>query len=79
MPVLAVGTTNAGKVDAVRRALEVYSRLSAFEVRPAKVESGVSDQPASLEETTQGENYGDIRNHPMASGNARQQRKPNCC
>ena len=51
---LSVGTANAGKLQAVRRALALYPLLARLEVLPQKVESGVSDQPSTLEETTRG-------------------------
>mmetsp|Transcript_61627 Transcript_61627/g.156655 ORF Transcript_61627/g.156655 Transcript_61627/m.156655 type:complete len:199 (+) Transcript_61627:77-673(+) len=54
MSVLAVGTTNPGKVAAVKTAIGAYAHLAAFQVMPAKVASGVSDQPMTLDETTQG-------------------------
>ena len=45
---LSVGTANAGKIEAVRRALAKYPLLARLEVLPQKVESGVSDQPSTL-------------------------------
>ena len=54
MPLLAVGTANPGKVYAVVRALEAYPALSGYRPSPQKVSSGVSDQPKTLAETTQG-------------------------
>jgi len=55
MPVIAAGTRNPGKIEAVKRALEPYSKLQSYEVQGcAGIESGVSDQPMSLEETTRG-------------------------
>ena len=51
---LSVGTANAGKLQAVRRALAQYPLLARLEALPQKVESGVSDQPSTLEETTRG-------------------------
>jgi len=51
---MAVGTTNPGKVAAVRTAVAGYSSLAPWEILTAKVDSGVSDQPATLDETTQG-------------------------
>ena len=54
MPTLAVGTTNPGKVAAVQSALAGYPALAHFTVAPSKVDSGVSEQPGTLEETTRG-------------------------
>ena len=51
---LSVGTANAGKIEAVRRALAKYPLLARLKVLPQKVESGVSNQPSTLEETTRG-------------------------
>ena len=45
MPSIAVGTTNPGKVAAVKRALEAYPVLHThFTVAAHKVPSGVSEQ-----------------------------------
>ena len=52
--VLACGTTNPGKVSAVRRALQAYSKARTWDIVCKKVASGVKDQPTTLEETTQG-------------------------
>ena len=54
MPTLAVGTTNPGKVLAVKTAVAQYERLSHFAIEPFKAASGVPDQPATLEETMRG-------------------------
>lgn len=54
MPSIAVGTANPGKVLAVAEALKQYAALADYGVLPAKVDSGVSDQPMTMEETTQG-------------------------
>jgi len=54
MKVLAVGTGNPGKILSVQRALAAYPKLANYEIKPAKVESGVSDQPGTLHETTTG-------------------------
>ncbi len=51
---VAVGTTNKVKVDAVREILKEYAHLAEANVRSVKTESGVSDQPKSLEETIRG-------------------------
>eukprot|EP00928_Gymnodinium_smaydae_P061082 TRINITY_DN4515_c0_g1_i3.p1 TRINITY_DN4515_c0_g1~~TRINITY_DN4515_c0_g1_i3.p1 ORF type:complete len:211 (+),score=31.99 TRINITY_DN4515_c0_g1_i3:61-633(+) len=50
----AVGTTNPSKLAAVKRALSQYGALASAEIQGAKVDSGVSDQPMTMEETTQG-------------------------
>ena len=44
MPSLAVGTTNPGKVAAVKEACSTYPQLADVELRPVKAASGVSDQ-----------------------------------
>eukprot|EP00658_Telonema_sp_P-2_P008780 TRINITY_DN13319_c0_g1_i2.p1 TRINITY_DN13319_c0_g1~~TRINITY_DN13319_c0_g1_i2.p1 ORF type:complete len:235 (+),score=41.61 TRINITY_DN13319_c0_g1_i2:200-904(+) len=51
---IAIGTSNPGKLQAVRDALAPYPKLNNKELVPLTVDSGVSDQPASLEETTRG-------------------------
>lgn len=51
---IAVGTGNPGKIKSVHRALASYPTLSSLEIVPQSVESGVSDQPCTLEETTRG-------------------------
>ena len=51
---IAVGTGNPGKIASVRRALASYPTLSSLEISPQAVESNVSDQPCTLEETTRG-------------------------
>jgi hypothetical protein len=51
---VAIGTTNAGKCQAVRAALASYERLAGCALAPTKVESGVADQPMTLAETLQG-------------------------
>eukprot|EP01060_Flectonema_neradi_P007981 TRINITY_DN15695_c0_g1_i2.p1 TRINITY_DN15695_c0_g1~~TRINITY_DN15695_c0_g1_i2.p1 ORF type:complete len:241 (+),score=35.44 TRINITY_DN15695_c0_g1_i2:45-725(+) len=52
--VLVVGSTNPCKVNAVRSTLkQCYPRL-VNEVRGCKVDTGVNDQPMSLEETIKG-------------------------
>eukprot|EP00933_Yihiella_yeosuensis_P061564 TRINITY_DN64395_c0_g1_i1.p1 TRINITY_DN64395_c0_g1~~TRINITY_DN64395_c0_g1_i1.p1 ORF type:complete len:193 (-),score=39.38 TRINITY_DN64395_c0_g1_i1:536-1114(-) len=50
----AVGTTNPCKIAAVQNALAGYSAFAAAEIKGTKVESGVSDQPMTMEETSQG-------------------------
>jgi inosine/xanthosine triphosphatase len=59
MPVFAVGTTRAPKVDGIKAGLEICARHypslageNAFVCE--KTESGVSDMPLSIEETMQG-------------------------
>ncbi len=47
---IAVGSTNPVKIDAVERALERYGPT----VRSVGVDSGVSEQPRSIEETVTG-------------------------
>ena len=52
---VAVGTTNACKVSAVRRALELYPEVAcAAAISAHKVSSGISEQPMSLDETVTG-------------------------
>ena len=54
MSILAIGTTNPGKVQAVQTALASYENMAPFVLQSTKVESGVSDQPMSLSETSLG-------------------------
>jgi inosine/xanthosine triphosphatase len=54
MATFAVGTTNPGKVLAVKTAVAQYEKLSHFTIEPFKAASGVSDQPATLEDTMRG-------------------------
>jgi len=51
---LVVGSTNAVKVDAVREIVQEYEHLRGAEVIGVSVDSGVSDQPKTLEETVTG-------------------------
>lgn len=51
---LVVGSTNAVKVDAVREIIHEYDHLRGADVIGISVESGVSDQPKTLEETIEG-------------------------
>ena len=51
---LAIGTTNAGKVKAVKEALSSYPQLAECILTPIPVSSGVSDQPKTLAETLTG-------------------------
>lgn len=48
---VALGTTNRAKIDALGMVLSEYGPIEIF---PFKVDSGVSDQPKSLEETILG-------------------------
>lgn len=64
---VVVGSTNTAKVEAVEEILREYPHLSAATVRGVKTESGVSDQPKSLEETIQGA----MNRARAARGNAR--------
>ena len=52
--ILAVGTGNPGKILSVKRTLSMYPALNSFEIISQAVDSGVSDQPSTLEETTTG-------------------------
>lgn len=54
MRILAIGTTNPGKVKAVQTALASYKKMTPFVLQSTNVESGVSDQPMSLSETSLG-------------------------
>lgn len=49
-----VGSKNPAKVDAVREILRHYEHLKAGEVVGIDVDTGVSEQPMSLEETVEG-------------------------
>ncbi|RJQ35382.1 DUF84 family protein [Candidatus Parcubacteria bacterium] len=51
---IAVGSTNAAKVAAVKEILADYPHLKDAEIVPLKTESGVADQPLSLKETIEG-------------------------
>ncbi len=51
---IIVGTQNKAKIDAVKEILRDYPHLAEAEVIGANVESGVSNQPLSLDETTTG-------------------------
>lgn len=51
---IMVGSINTAKVDAVKEILCEYPHLKDAEVEGVKTDSGVSDQPKSLEETIQG-------------------------
>lgn len=49
-----IGTTNKAKIEAVCEILKEYPHLSAAEVAGVQTDSGVSDQPKSLDETIEG-------------------------
>jgi len=49
-----VGTTNKCKVAAVKKVMKEYDMLKNLIVKSKKVESGISDQPMTLDETTRG-------------------------
>lgn len=51
---ICVGTANKIKLDAVKEILHEYAHLKGAIVISKSVESGVSDQPKSLEESVQG-------------------------
>lgn len=51
---ICVGSTNEVKVNAVKEAIQDYQIFSNAEIIVVKVNSGVSDQPRSAEETIQG-------------------------
>jgi len=51
---LVVGSTNSVKVDAVREIIQEYDHLRDADVIGISVDSGVSDQPKTLEETVEG-------------------------
>ncbi len=49
-----LGSTNANKLQALKETLQEYERFKNAEVIGIKVESNVSDQPVTLEETVRG-------------------------
>ncbi len=49
-----IGTENQAKIDAVQEALRLYPQFALADVLPVRVDSGVSSQPTSMEETIQG-------------------------
>lgn len=51
---IIIGTTNKAKIEAVEEIIEDYDFLSGSEIEGVSVESGVSDQPLSLDETITG-------------------------
>jgi non-canonical (house-cleaning) NTP pyrophosphatase len=54
MAVVAIGTTNPGKVAAVKKAFSKYKLLEDLVFVPTKVPSGVPDQPCTLFDTVTG-------------------------
>ncbi len=51
---IVVGTTNKAKIDAVAEILREYPHLKEASVTGMKTETGVSEQPKSLDETVRG-------------------------
>lgn len=51
---IKVGTKNKSKIDSVIEIVQEYPHLSDSEVEGVNIESGVSDQPKSLDETING-------------------------
>lgn len=51
---IVVGSKNPAKVEAVREILQDYPHLMGAEVVGVEVDSGIAEQPTSLEEVTQG-------------------------
>jgi len=51
---ILVGSQNNVKIDAVKETISDYESLSSTEVLGIEVDSGVSEQPKSLNETVQG-------------------------
>lgn len=52
--IIAIGTTNKAKVEAVEETIKDYPMLAAATLSAVSVSSGVSDQPFSLDEILQG-------------------------
>ncbi len=52
--IIAVGSTNPVKLDAVREAFAASGRFGAIEVQGREVASGVREQPVTLDETLRG-------------------------
>ena len=52
--IIRVGSENRNKIEAVRQVIQNYDFLKLAGVEGCKVDSGVSEQPSSLEETIQG-------------------------
>lgn len=51
---IKVGTKNKAKINSVIEILQEYPHLASSEIEGVEVDSGVSDQPKSLEETING-------------------------
>jgi len=51
---IAAGTTNNAKLEALKKAINNYPIFQNAQVVPVSTESGVSDQPKTLEETITG-------------------------
>lgn len=51
---IIIGTTNKAKIEAVEEMIKDYNFLAESKVEGVSVESGVSDQPLSLDETITG-------------------------
>ena len=51
---IIIGSENKAKIEAVQEIIQEYPHLKNSEILSKEVESGVSDQPKSLEETVQG-------------------------
>ena len=51
---IIVGSTNRIKVEAVKEAIDLYDIFDGAEIVCKEVQSGVADQPKSLEETIEG-------------------------
>lgn len=54
MFVINVGSQNPSKIEAVREVLMDYDFLNPFRLKPMLVESGILEQPMSLEEAIEG-------------------------
>ena len=52
--IIRVGSENGNKIEAVRQVIECYDFLKNAKIEGCKVNSGVSGQPSSLEETIEG-------------------------
>jgi len=51
---ISVGTQNKGKLEAVKNAMFCYGEYSASQITGTEVESGVSNQPKTIDETITG-------------------------
>jgi inosine/xanthosine triphosphatase len=49
-----IGSKNAAKVEAVKEILQEYPHLAGAHIEAVETQSGVADQPKSLDETMQG-------------------------